>query len=212
MIFDCDGVLVDSDRLSLRIQAEHTAALGLAMTSEDCAREFLGLGMATTLEILAERSGRPVPPSWVADLEAAVAAEFHRSLEPVPGIATALDQIEIPICVASSGSHAKMRLTLGLTNLRDRFPGRIFSADEVPRGKPAPDLFLHAAAQMSTAPDRCVVVEDSPFGIAAARAAGMRSLGFAALTPAERLADADVVFTNMEELPTLLTAPQLSRR
>ncbi len=204
MIFDCDGVLVDSDRLSLRIQAEHTAALGLSMTYEDCARDFLGLGTAATLEILAERSGRPVPPSWVTDLEAAVAAEFRRSLEPVPGIAAALDRIEIPTCVASGGSQAKMRLTLGLTGLHDRFDGRIFSADEVANGKPAPDLFLHAASVMSVPPEACVVVEDSPFGIAAARAAGMRSLGFAELTPAERLADADAVFTAMDELQGLL--------
>jgi beta-phosphoglucomutase-like phosphatase (HAD superfamily) len=119
----------------------------------------------------------------------------------VAGIEEALEEFELPSCVASSGSHEKMRLTLGLTGLWDRFAGSIFSADEVRRGKPAPDLFLHAAAGMSTLPERCLVVEDSPFGIAAAQAAGMRALGFAAATPAARLADADAVFTAMAELP-----------
>jgi HAD superfamily hydrolase (TIGR01509 family) len=204
VIFDCDGVLVDSDRISLRIQAERISALGLEMSYEECVRDFLGLGMASTLRLLGERTGRPVPEAWVAELETAVSEAFRRDLTPVPGVAEALDRIELPTCVASSGSHSKMRLTLGLTGLWERFSGRIFSADEVPRGKPAPDLFLHAAARMSIPPERCIVVEDSPFGVAAARAAGMHSLGFAALTPAERLADADAVFSAMTDLPNVL--------
>jgi HAD superfamily hydrolase (TIGR01509 family) len=204
VIFDCDGVLVDSDRISLRIQAERISALGLEMSYEECVRDFLGLGMASTLRLLGERTGRPVSEAWIAELESAVHEAFRRDLTPVPGVAEALDRIELPNCVASSGSHDKMRLTLGLTGLWERFSGRIFSADEVPRGKPAPDLFLYAAARMSTRPERCIVVEDSPFGVAAARAAGMRSLGFAALTPAERLADADAVFSAMVDLPELV--------
>lgn len=204
VIFDCDGVLVDSDRISLRIQAERISALGLEMSYEECVRDFLGLGMSSTLRLLRERTGHPVPETWVAELETAVREAFRRDLTPVPGAAEALDRIELPTCVASSGSHDKMRLTLGLTGLWERFSGRTFSADEVPRGKPAPDLFLHAAARMSVSPDHCIVVEDSPFGVAAARAAGMRSLGFAALTPAERLADADAVFSAMADLPELV--------
>lgn len=204
VIFDCDGVLVDSDRISLRIQAERISALGLEMTYEDCVRDFLGLGMEATLGILAEGLGRPVPEGWERELDAAVREGFRRELQPVPGVVEALEEIELPTCVASSGSHEKMRLTLGLTGLWDRFAGRIFSADEVQRGKPDPDLFLHAASRMSTPPERCVVVEDSPFGIAAARAAGMRALGFAAGTPAARLAGADAVFTAMADLPALV--------
>lgn len=167
VIFDCDGVLVDSDRISLRIQAERISALGLEMSYEDCVRDFLGLGMKATLKIVAERLGKPVPEGWEAELGVAVRDGFRRELTPVPGIVEALQEIELPACVASSGSHEKMRLTLGLTGLWDRFAGRIFSADEVRRGKPAPDLFLHAASRMSTPPERCIVVEDSPFGIAA---------------------------------------------
>ncbi len=205
VIFDCDGVLVDSDRISLRVQTEMiSSGLGLETSFEACVQDFLGLGMGRTLEVLGERLGRPVPDTWVAELESAVAAAFERELEAVPGIDAALDRIELPTCVASSGSQAKMRLTLGLTGLHDRFRGRIFSADEVRRGKPAPDLFLHVAKAMGVAPGRCVVVEDSPFGIAAARAAGMRSLGFAALAPRERLAAADAVFDSMADLPDLI--------
>jgi HAD superfamily hydrolase (TIGR01509 family) len=206
VIFDCDGVLVDSDRISLRIQAEWISALGLPMTYEDCVRDFLGLGMGPTLQIVAERLGRAVPEGWEAELAAAVHEAFARELRPVPGIVEALDEIGSPTCIASSGSHRKMRLTLGLTGLWDRFAGRIFSADEVERGKPAPDLFLHAASRMAAPPERCVVVEDSPFGVAAANAAGMIALGFAALTPSSRLGGADATFASMADLPGLLLA------
>jgi HAD superfamily hydrolase (TIGR01509 family) len=204
VIFDCDGVLVDSDRISLRIQAERIPALGLETTYEDCVRDFLGLGMPATLKVIAERLGRPVPERWVAELDAAVQESFIRELTPVPGVAEALDEIEVPTCVASSGSHSKLRLTLGLTGLHDRFAGRIFSGEEVQQGKPAPDIFLHAAARMSVPPERCVVIEDSPFGVTAAKAAGMRALGFAAMTPPERLAAADSVFAAMADLPGLV--------
>ena len=205
VIFDCDGVLVDSDRISLRIQAERISALGIEMSYEECVRDFLGLGMPATLRILTERLGRPLPDGWEAELDAAVRDGFRRELTPVPGIVEALEEIELPTCVASSGSHEKIRLTLGLTGLWDRFAGRIFSADEVQRGKPAPDLFLHAASRMSTPPERCIVVEDSPFGIAAAKAAGMSALGFAAATSAARLDGANAVFAAMEDLPRLIS-------
>ena len=205
VIFDCDGVLVDSDRLSLAIQARHITALGLPMTAEDCSREFLGIGMESTLETIAARLGGPLPPSFLPALEAEVEETFRRELRAVPGIVEALDAIALPTCVASGGSQEKMRLTLGLTGLWDRFEGRIFSAGEVARPKPAPDLFLHAAAQMQADPACCLVVEDSPFGVAAAKAAGMRCLGFGALTAPARLAAADRVFTEMSELPDLLS-------
>lgn len=204
VIFDCDGVLVDSDRLSLEIQARRITDLGLPMSAEDCAREFLGIGMESTLETIAAMLGRPVPDGWLDGLEAEVAETFRRELQAVPGIVDALDQIDTPNCIASGGSHEKMRLTLGLTGLWQRFDGRIFSASEVGRPKPAPDLFLHAAARSEVDPTRCVVVEDSPFGVAAAKAAGMRCLGFAALTAPDRLAGADEVFSDMAELPALI--------
>ncbi len=205
VIFDCDGVLVDSDRISLRIQAEHITALGLPTTYEEGVRDFLGLGRPGTRRILEERRGGPLPEGWEADLDAAVDEAFRRELGPVAGIEAALDAIDVPTCVASSGSQEKMRLTLGLTGLRERFEGRIFSADEVERSKPFPDLFLFAAERMGAAPEDCVVVEDSPRGAAAARAAGMRALGYAAEDDGAALArEGAEVFTSMADLPALL--------
>lgn len=205
VIFDCDGVLVDSDRISLRIQAEHIGALGLSTTYEDCVRDFLGLGRRGTVRILEERHGGPLPAGWEEDLDAAVQAAFRRELKAVDGIVAAIDEIALPTCVASSGSQKKMRLTLGITGLRRRFEGRIFSADEVERGKPAPDLFLFAAARMGAAPEDCVVVEDSPFGAAAARAAGMRALGYAPDDDGTALArEGATVFHAMSNLPALV--------
>lgn len=207
VIFDCDGVLVDSDRISLRIQAEWITDLGLSTTYEDCVRDFLGLGMSATLRILVERLGRPLPAGWREGLDAAVREAFERELRPVPGVVEALDRIELPTCVASSGSQEKMRFTLGLTGLWDRFAGRIHSADEVSRGKPAPDLFLRAASSAATPPRRCVVVEDSPFGVIAAGAAGMAALGYAPDGSGERLkAEGAQTFASMDELPGLLAS------
>lgn len=204
VIFDCDGVLVDSDRISLRIQAEALTAIGLPTSYEDCVRDYLGIGMDATLEIIEQRLGRPIPAGWVQELDAAVRAAFGKELEPVAGVVTALDSIGYPACIASGGTHAKLRFTLGLTGLYDRFAGRIYSVEDVNRAKPAPDLFLHAAAGMNTRFERCVVIEDSPAGIAAAKAAGMRALGYAAETPIERLRQADATFRDMKQLPALV--------
>jgi HAD superfamily hydrolase (TIGR01509 family) len=197
-------VLVDSDRISLRIQAEQITALGLPTSYEDCVRDFLGIGMPATLREIEERLGGPLPEGWEEELDAAVQVAFRRELRPIAGIEAALDRIEAPACVASSGSQEKMRLTLGLTGLRERFEGRIFSADEVERGKPAPDLFLFAAARMGAAPKDCVVVEDSPFGAAAARAAGMPCLGYAPRGDGEAMKrEGAEIFTSMADLPAL---------
>jgi HAD superfamily hydrolase (TIGR01509 family) len=203
VIFDCDGVLVDSEPLSNRSLSEALVAAGMGMTPEECMATFMGRSWASCEEILRERFGS-VHDGLLDDYRRRMAAAFERGLQPVPGIGPALDAIADPTCVASSGPHEKMRMTLGLTGLWDRFEGRIYSAWDVERGKPAPDLFLHAAADMGFEPADCVVVEDSPVGIEAARAAGMRSLGFAGRTPAERLAGADEVFADMAELPQRL--------
>jgi HAD superfamily hydrolase (TIGR01509 family) len=161
--------------------------------------------MPATLAILEERLGRPLPDGWAAELDAAVREAFRRELAPVAGIEAALDALDLPTCVASSGSQEKMRLTLGLTGLRDRFAGRIFSGGEVEHGKPAPDLFLLAAERMGAAPGDCVVVEDSPFGAAAARAAGMCCLGYAPDGDGAALArEGATVFTAMADLPALV--------
>ena len=206
VIFDCDGVLVDSERISLRLQAEALTELGLPTTYEDCVRDYAGIGMDATVEIVERRMGRSLPDGWLERLQASVEEGFRRELQPIPGVSAALDAIEHPMCVASGGSRAKMRLTLGLTGLYDRFAGRIYSAEDVSRGKPHPDLFLHAASEMGAVPDRCVVVEDSAAGVQAARAAAMTVFGYAADTPHSHLASADQVFTDMAELPALIRA------
>src|SRR5215207_10852675 len=206
VIFDCDGVLVDSEPLSNRILAERLTAIGLPTTTEESIRDYMGRSWRTDQEIIEGRLGRPLPGGWVDAYHAAVIAAFATELEPVAGIAAALDAIALPSCVASSSAHPRIRAALEATGLLERFDGRIFSATDVEHGKPAPDLFLHAAARMGVPPDRCAVVEDSRYGIEAARAGGMRAFGYAGgLTPRDRLAGpATTVFDHMHELPDLL--------
>ncbi len=204
VVFDCDGVLVDSEPHSNAALAEALTAHGMPISAQRATDEFLGRSWASCEAHVAELFGRPAPAGLQADYEAARDAAFRDGLTAVPGVAAAIDAVEAAghaTCVASSGDHAKMAFTLGMTGLHERFAGRIFSATEVERGKPAPDLFLHAAARMGFAPADCVVVEDSPLGVRAARAAGMRVVGFAARTPPERLGAADVVISAMAELP-----------
>lgn len=206
VIFDCDGVLVDSERLAIRIDVEVLTRLGWPLTEAEVVERFVGVSDEHFRVEVERHLGRALPSDWEAEFEPLYRTVFEQGLRPVDGIVEALDRIRHPTCVASSGSHEKMRLTLGLTGLYDRFAGRIFSATEVAKGKPAPDLFLHAAARMGVAPTACVVVEDSAMGVVAARAAGMRVLAFGGgVTPAERLRGAaTAVFQHMRELPNLL--------
>jgi HAD superfamily hydrolase (TIGR01509 family) len=209
VIFDCDGVLVDSERIALQVNLEIGPRLGWPITETEVIDQFLGRSESSILEILSARLGPQGAASWSEQFVAAHRRAVDAGLVPVEGIVEALDAITALTCVASSGSHGKMRHTLGHTGLHDRFAGRIFSATEVARGKPSPDLFLHAAEQMGVAPADCVVVEDSQYGVQAARAAGMASLGYAGgLTPAEWLEGPGTrVFTDMRELPGLLVSP-----
>ncbi len=202
VIFDCDGVLVDSEPLSNQALAEALTAAGHPIDAEEATRTFMGRSLLSCEAIMRERFG--AVPDYLADYERRLQLAFEASLEPVPGVVAALDTIDLPTCVASSGPHYKMRLSLGLVGLYDRFAGRIFSATEVANGKPAPDLFLHADAKMAFAPADCTVVEDSPVGVQAARAAGMRVLGYAGRTDAAALAAADAVFADMAQLPALI--------
>ncbi len=209
VIFDCDGVLVDSERLAVRVEAELISSLGWELTEADILERFVGRSDAYMLGQIEEALGRDVP-EWGDMYRARLESAFHAELAPVPGIQAALDQLQLPSCVASSGTHEKMQLTLGLTGLFERFEGRIHSATEVARGKPAPDVFLHAAEIYQVDPANCVVVEDSRAGVEAARAAGMRSLGYCGgLTPSDRLAGTStVVFDDMENLVDLIASLQ----
>jgi HAD superfamily hydrolase (TIGR01509 family) len=207
VIFDCDGVLVDSERLAVRVEAQLLATLGWPLGEDEILERFVGRSDAHMLAGIERALGREVP-EWPALYRAALTEAFHAALVPVDGVADALDALTLPTCVASSGTIDKVRLTLGLTGLLDRFDGRIFSATEVAAGKPAPDLFLHAAARMGVPPAACVVVEDSVAGVEAARRAGMRCLGYAGgLTPASWLTGpGTTVFDDMAALVPLLTS------
>jgi HAD superfamily hydrolase (TIGR01509 family) len=205
VIFDCDGVLVDSEPLSNRILAERLTAIGLPTTVEEAIRDYMGRSWKSDQEVIEGRLGRPLPDGWVDAYHAEVIAAFATELRPVEGIAAALDAIETPSCVASSSAHPRIRAALDACGLLGRFEGRIFSATDVEHGKPAPDLFLHAARSCGTEPGRCVVVEDAPPGAEAGRRAGMDVLGYAGLTAPELLAaEGARVFTSMAELPALI--------
>ena len=205
VIFDCDGVLVDSEPMANRVFFRALEEIGLHMPFEEVCERFVGLPMSRCVEIVEQRLGRPVPGDFVLRLQQRTFERFHAGLEAVPGVGDALDRIDVPVCVASSGELEKMNLTLGLTGLLPRFEGRMFSATEVARGKPHPDLFLHAAATLGAAPERCAVIEDSLPGVQAARAARMAAFGYAGRGDGARLEAAGAtVFRSMAELPRLL--------
>ncbi len=207
VIFDCDGVLVDSEPLSNRVLAECLTAAGLPHTIEDCYRDYMGRSLEHCLAAAAVRHGREVPAGFRDTYYDALADVVALELKPVPGIAAVLEDLTLPWCVASSGPHEKMRLTLGHTGLLAHCGGRLFSAADVGRGKPEPDLFLHAARSMAFDPARCAVVEDSPAGAVAGRRARMRVLGYAARTdPAALAGEGAEVFDDMRALPGLLAS------
>ncbi|HVA06752.1 MAG TPA: HAD family hydrolase [Acidimicrobiales bacterium] len=206
VIFDCDGVLVDSERLAVRTEAKILSDLGWPLTESDIVERFVGRSAAYMQSEIEQHLGRRI--DWDAEFEPRYREVFERELIAIPGIVEALDEITFPVCVASSGSHDKMRFTLGKTGLLDRFDGRIFSVEQVPQGKPAPDIFLFAADQMGALPNRCAVVEDSVSGVTAGLSAGMSVFAFAGgVTSAETLSiQGAVVFDDMKELPAMLGA------
>ncbi|MGH2969800.1 MAG: HAD family hydrolase [Solirubrobacteraceae bacterium] len=205
VILDCDGVLVDSEPISNRILAERLTAIGLPTTVEQSMRDYMGRSWKSNLELIERRLGAPPPAGFAERYHGELFAAFERELRPVPGVAAALDRIALPQCVASSGAHDRIRAALRAGGLLERFDGRIFSAADVEHGKPAPDLFRHTARRMGAEPARCVVVEDSPAGARAGRAAGMTVLGYAELTAAGELeAEGALAFGSMAELPGLV--------
>lgn len=175
VVFDCDGVLVDSERLAVAIDVRMIGTLGWPVTEAEVIELFLGRSEADIFAMIEQHIGRALPVDWDESWSAEFRRVFDEELEAVPGVAAAIESVAVEgfqTCVASSGSLEKMRRTLGRTGLWDFFEGRIFSASEVGRGKPEPDLFLYAAEQVGLPPGRCVVVEDSRYGVAGARAAG----------------------------------------
>ncbi|MFE9687674.1 HAD family hydrolase [Streptomyces sp. NPDC002701] len=210
VIFDNDGVLVDSEPISNTLLAAYLTELGHPTSYEDSLRDYMGAALHRVHDVVEERTGERLPADFDDVFHARVFAAFERELEPVPGAVEVLEKLAadgVPYCVASSGSHERIRVGHRKTGLDRWFDdGRIFSSQDVGRGKPAPDLFLHAADRMGVPPQRCLVVEDSPLGVRAAVAAGMDVYGFTAMTPADRLAEADRLFSGMSELIGLLQA------
>jgi len=208
VIFDNDGVLVDSEPLSNTLLAAYLTELGHPTTYEDSLRDYMGAAMHRVHDLVEERTGQRLPEDFDDVFHARVFAAFERELRPVAGVDSVLGRLAedgVPYCVASSGSHERIRVGHRAAGL-DRFfdEGRIFSSQDVGRGKPAPDLFLYAAERMGVPVERCAVVEDSPLGVRAAVAAGMDVYGLTAMTPPERLTGATRLFGEMGELLDLL--------
>ncbi len=209
VIFDCDGVLVDSEGLMNREFRTMLGEIGLRYTAEETTRTFMGRSMKSCMQIVEAQLGRPAPDDFLAVLDQRAYAVFERDLKAVSGVEAVLDALDrnaIPYAVASSGSHDKMRTTLGITGLLPRLQGRITSATEVAHGKPAPDVFLLAAERLQTPAHACVVIEDSLLGIEAALAAEMQVIGYAAMVSADdmRAAGATHVVSTMAQVQALV--------
>lgn len=219
IIFDCDGVLVDSEPLSLRILLETITEAGGRITAAEIQESFLGKSLATVSELLRRDHQVEMDAVLLERMRQRLYQAFREELQPISGIGTVLAALGQSFCVASSSQPERIDLALAVTGLADFFGKRIFSATMVAQGKPAPDLFLHAAAQMQTDPALCLVIEDSPAGIEAADRAGMRALGFTggshARSPAHRQQLLSLgpcgVFDDMIELPDLVRALEADR-
>lgn len=213
VIFDCDGVLIDSEVIACRVDAECLNEIGFPTTAQFIQEHFVGVSSRMMFERIERDHGRKLPEGFSAALQARLNAAFDGELEAISGVADVLPTLGVQVCVASSSQPERLRHTLGLTGLWAHFDPHVFSATMVKSGKPAPDLFLYAAERMRTVPRDCVVVEDSLAGVTAARAAGMRVLGFTGGShcgPGHaarlRAAGAAAVFDDMHRLPELLAA------
>ena len=210
VIFDCDGVLVDSENLSNGVLAEMLAEQGLGMSTAEARAAFQGMRLDEVLAAAERMLGRALPPDWIERYERRRTIVFRADLQAIEGAASAVQAIQgagVRVCVASQGKLEKTSLSLQLTGLAPLFAEATrFSAYSVPRGKPSPDLFLHAAASMGAEPAACVVVEDTPSGVLGAARANMRAIGYAADADARalRAAGAAATIDAMADLPPLL--------
>jgi HAD superfamily hydrolase (TIGR01509 family) len=211
IIFDCDGVLVDSEPIAAAAAAEAFTRAGLPFTPELVIRQFTGMSDADMIAAVEAAGGRSLPSDFAATLACATEKRLLAELRPMPHAAEVLAGLEQARCVASSSSLDRVRLSLEITGIISFFHTHLFSASEVERGKPAPDLFLYAAERMHVAPGECVVVEDSERGVAAAAAAGMTPIGFtggghadSGSTFALIAAGARTVIADLRELPAVL--------
>ena len=212
IIFDCDGVLVDSEVVGNQVYADYLTAHGYPHSAQECNTKYLGMSDAHVLKLFKD-GGRSLPETFVSDINNITDEELSKSLEPIQGVETILKSIDMPYCVASSGTPTKIQNSLTKTGLIKYFDGNLFSFDQVENGKPAPDLFLFAADQMGVEPARTLVVEDSKAGVMAGVSAGMTVVGFAGgshilMGHAESLLDlgAHHILTDMLKLNELLAS------
>lgn len=210
VIFDCDGVLVDTERLANRTMAKLVTELGHPMTGPECQQRFMGRTLESVQEMVEALIGRALPKDWPDEVRRRDLEAFRAGVSPIDGIEQVLDELDrrgVPYCVGSSGKYEKMHTTLGRAGLLPRLKDRLYSAEDCDRGKPAPDVFLLAARGMGHSPETCVVIEDSLPGVMAARSAGMRVFAFvedpACDRDALRTAGA-TLFDDMADLPDLL--------
>jgi HAD superfamily hydrolase (TIGR01509 family) len=205
VIFDCDGVLVDSEPLANRVLSDCFQAAGFPITYDVCVAEMIGLPLRRCFELAEEWHGRAVPEGFFDIVQERTYRAIRDELRPIPGVRAAIEAIPLPRCVASSSELDKIALSLSRTGLAPLFGDKLFSAQQVARGKPFPDLFLFAARKMGVQPKACIVIEDSFYGARAARAAGMDVLGYTGSGFAKKLADEGArIFDNMADLPGLL--------
>lgn len=207
VIFDCDGVLVDSEPLAARVFAEHLAEFGVSLSAAECEAKFRGHTMDYCLALLNTEHPGALPHSFLDSLAWATQEAFGKDLRPVTGVETVLQWLrteQLPFCVASNGALSKIRHSLDVTGLRDYFGDRCYSAEQVERGKPHPDLFLLAAKAMGAAPAQTIVVEDSVAGVTAATRAKMKVLRYGAPLEIEQRCVSS--FTHMEKLPKMIQA------
>lgn len=206
IIFDCDGVLVDSEPITGAVFAQMAREQGLEWSPQKIYETFLGRAMRECVRIIEETIGRKLPESFVDEYRSRRNEALRAQLQPTPGMKEMLQELDVPFCVASNGESSKMELTLNIVGLWDLFAGRLFSVHDVAHPKPAPDLYLHAANVMNVAPADAVVVEDSLLGVQAGVRAGMRVVGYSAATPASKLVDAGVTTTvdDLSRLPEVL--------
>lgn len=214
IIFDCDGVLVDSEPIAIRVLVEGLTALGHAIDEATAYERFLGRSLATMQAILRDESGLVLSPDDLERMRLNLFEAYRRELRPIPGVIDMLAHLAVPYCVASSSQPERLRFSLEVTGLLPRVHPHLFSAASVAQGKPAPDLFLYVAERMAVRPADCLVIEDSPAGIEAAHRAGMRAFAFTGGGHARRadyrghLASLapEAMFEDMRQLPALLRA------
>lgn len=220
IIFDCDGVLVDSEPLAMQVLLAALASQGIEISYETAYRDYLGRSLASISASLLDSHGMPLGEAALASMRQDLYALYRRQLRANPGLPNILENLDIPFCVASSSQPERIRISLELTGMLTAFEPNIFSATMVKNGKPAPDLFLHAAQSMNTPPANCLVIEDSPAGITAARAAGMKVfayLGGSHIAPARLAAtiatmQPDAIFDDMHSLPDLVRSLRTEKR